>query len=311
MASVGALDLRRQAAIAKGGIVDHRGDVVIQTDVTFDLDKTIFHTLEGFIQRAAIKRDIGVVPFWRDAAVERISAAYSKIERPLQEDKALKEFMMNECDFCMEHADGSFMDHLTFVHDYSAVHFKGHSPRVLLLHSIMGVGTNYFPMKAEKIPKLAALVTPAEMKHIEAFPSILRLLLTWQMTDELQSKLGSLDQLAGIKFHRVIDNKGLELDAEELWVQLNYQMVHLLDFAPTADWAENVSMTIFQVCLGLYDFLNKAGQMRATVKLHPVPASGFVPAFKKRLGVKAVRGFSGKIGHSLNYEIRWKPSSSL
>ena len=51
------------------------------------------------------------------------------------------------CQVKAEHADGSFMDHLLFCHDYCAVHFKGHSPRVLLLHSILGVGTNIFPIK--------------------------------------------------------------------------------------------------------------------------------------------------------------------
>ena len=38
------------------------------------------------------------------------------------------------------------MDHLQFVYDYSSNYFQGHSPRVLLLHSIMGVATNIFPM---------------------------------------------------------------------------------------------------------------------------------------------------------------------
>ena len=53
------------------------------------------------------------------------------------------------------------------------VHFKDHSPRVLLLHSILGVATNYFPMKQELLPKLQGMLTDFENTHVEAFPSIL------------------------------------------------------------------------------------------------------------------------------------------
>ena len=84
--------------------------------------------------------------------------------------------MMNDFNFAMEHADGSFMDHLKFCYEYSATHFRAHSPRVLLLHSILGVATNYFPMKAELLPKLQGMLTDFENTHVEAFPSILRLL---------------------------------------------------------------------------------------------------------------------------------------
>ena len=68
------------------------------------------------------------------------------------------------------------MDHLKFCYEYSATHFRAHSPRVLLLHSILGVATNYFPMKAELLPKLQGMLTDFENTHVEAFPSILRLL---------------------------------------------------------------------------------------------------------------------------------------
>merc|ERR1719223_1154322 len=105
------------------------------------------------------------------------------------------------------------------------------------------------------------------MKHVNAFPSILRLLLTLSLLDELSDKHGSLHNVKGIKFHRVIDNMELELTVEDFWVRLNYQTVHLLDFAPLVDWEKNVSQPIFQVCLDLYGFLMLAGQLRATVSL--------------------------------------------
>eukprot|EP00439_Symbiodinium_sp_Y106_P010187 s9182_g1.t1 len=111
----------------------------------------------------------------------------------------------------MEHADGSFLDHLQFCYEYCAAHFKGHSPRVLFLHSIMGVGTNYFPMKLELVPKLQTLVSDEEFKHIEAFPSILRLLLHFDFVQELESQgPGRLARdFGGVYFHRVLDNKHL------------------------------------------------------------------------------------------------------
>lgn len=79
--------------------------------------------------------------------------------------------MKDECNFKCEHADGSFLDHLQFCYEYGAVHYAAHSPRVLLLHSIMGVATNIFPMGTELVPRLKTMVTPSEYTHIEAFPS--------------------------------------------------------------------------------------------------------------------------------------------
>ena len=61
----------------------------------------------------------------------------------------------------MEHADGSFMDHLQFCFEYSHAHMAGVSPRILLLHSIMGVGTNHFPLTARRV-RLFPPTTPVQ-----------------------------------------------------------------------------------------------------------------------------------------------------
>eukprot|EP00932_Pfiesteria_piscicida_P006869 SRR837773.16840.p3 GENE.SRR837773.16840~~SRR837773.16840.p3 ORF type:complete len:207 (+),score=91.91 SRR837773.16840:96-623(+) len=175
----------------------------------------------------------------------------------------------------------------------------------------MGVGTNYFPMDKSKIPKLQSMLTAEEMKHVEAFPSVLRLLLSWRLLEELTPKVGSLSKLKSIKFHRVIDNMDLEMNMEDFWVQLNYQMIHFLDFAPTADWEHGVSQTVFQGCLRLYDFLNKAGQLRAKVIINPVSISGVMPTLKKVVGARVLAGYSAKIGHSLDYELCWEAGSKL
>ena len=34
----------------------------------------------------------------------------------------------------------------------------------------------------------------------------------------------------------MIDNAVIVMDAEAFWVQMNYQVIHLLDFLPAASW---------------------------------------------------------------------------
>jgi hypothetical protein len=80
----------------------------------------------------------------------------------LSEYAPLFDFMENQCNFKMEHADGSFMDHLFFCRDFSAVHYPQISPKILFLHSILGVGTNFFPMEVGKVPMLKGLLTEEE-----------------------------------------------------------------------------------------------------------------------------------------------------
>merc|ERR1712014_459605 len=155
-----------------------------------------------------------------------------------------------DCDFNCEHADGSFMDHLQFCYEYGLAHFKQHSPRVLFLHSIMGVGTNVFPMAVDKEPKLQSMLTDNEYLHIQAFPSILRLLYTRKLLTELAEHMEHLDSLKSITFHRVIDNKEISLTASQLWVQLNYQVCHQLDFLPVSNWIALKSNAFLSVFIG-------------------------------------------------------------
>ncbi|CAE6914870.1 Tmod2 [Symbiodinium natans] len=215
--------------------------------------------------------------YWSDRSTAHICEAFMKVPAAPRFDAPIIEFMQTECNFCMEHADGSFMDHLRFCFEYSLSHFKGHSPRVMFLHSILGVGTNYFPMEKEKIPKLRELVNEVEMKHIEAFPSILRLLYHGPLMDELLADAETLPKtLQSISFHRVIDNEPLTLTAEEFWVALNYQLMHQLDFLPAANWAEAVDEPFFAFFLGVYEFLTRAGKLEAEVDFDvkmPTPPS--------------------------------------
>ncbi|CAK9071665.1 Hypothetical protein SCF082_LOCUS35408 [Durusdinium trenchii] len=269
--------------------------------------------------------------FWSDEVARKIEADFQALPEAPKHDQALLDFMKNDCDFAMEHADGSFMDHLQFCYEYSVAHFKNRPPRVLFLHSIMGVGTNYFPMQVEKLPKLQALLSEEEFKHIEAFPSILRLLINFDLVQEFldAGPAKVAENFDGIKFHRVIDNKKLSLDADSFWVHLNYQLIHLMDFLPIADWQARMDDTYMDLFLVLFEFMKDAGKLQAHVDLDlgpvenptgnstPTTLVGFlmnrvVPSsLKRRVRKKEIVKYSTEVGHSLDYEILWKGNSNL
>jgi len=321
-ATVSQQNVQRQAAIAWGGATDHTGNVTLVPDKSFDINKTIFKALEGALVRFLMKGKIGNKLFWSDTAVSAIQASYSKMPAAPSIDQAIHTFMIEECDFSMEHADGSFMDHLNFCHEYSAAHFKEHSPKVLFLHSIMGVGTNAFPMGKDKISKLESMLTDFEFKHIEAFPSILRLLTEQTLLETMSASHERLHKLKSITFHRVIDNKVVTMEAEDLWIQLNYQVIHLLDFLPAACWAALLGDPLFQTFVELLTFLRRAGQLRAHVDFEhpsgqtslegqPLTLASYIHCHlpskvTRKMQRKAIRRFSGQIGHSLQFELRWQ-----
>jgi hypothetical protein len=231
------------------------------------------------------------------------------------------EFMQEDCDFAIEHADGSFMDHLKFCHDYCVYNAPGLSPTPLFLHSIMGVGTNFFPMSKNLIPKLKTLVTPADFTQIEAFPSILRLILGTNLLFDISVNSHRLDSLTSLKFHRVIDNEPLTLSGAELWMQLNYQLIHTLDFLPAASWLNQMDDGFMNAFIDLHRILSSSSKMlckvdytagsgESTTDGIPVTLGsiirGLVPDFIiKKLAEKAIGKFSKAIGHDLTYELVW------
>lgn len=314
--------LQRQAAVAQGAALDHTGQVQVTPIANFDLDRTIFQTLEGAVPRFVIKTRIAKEAHWNNPAGANVERAYRGMDigaklPPI--DPALLRFMVEKCNFDVEHADGSFLDHLYFCFEYGAAHYPERSPLVLLLHSILGTGTNTFAMKAELIPQLRSLMTPFDWKHVEAFPSVLRLLYDQPLRRELRQNLQRLDQLQSISFHRVIDNEAITLSGEDFWVQLNYQLIHLVDFLPVANWALHQNDTAFIVFRDLFDLLEQAGQKQA--RLRYAPASGsrqcvgetltwggrlttLIPgALSEKLAAASVRRFSKLIGHNLEYRL--------
>jgi len=318
------LNLQRKAALAGGGAFDHAGQVQIVPMKDFDMGRTIFGGMKGGLARMVMKDKLAKEAYWSDAAVESIESDYaaSEAERaPPPLDQRLVDFMIDECDFSMEHADGSFLQHLVFCHDYAAKWFPEHSPKVALLHSILGTATNTFAMEAKKLPQLEALLTEQESRHVQAFPSILRLFYDGELLPELEANLGRLDRLKGIRFHRVVDDAPLELEAEDLWVNLNFHLMHFVDFMPPANWGAHLSDPLMQQFEALSRLLDAAGQRRAKVEVRfpegPEKPEGETPTFagrlseaiplslKKTLARKIIRKYSEDANHTLAYELAW------
>jgi hypothetical protein len=315
---------QRKAAIARGGAFQHTGKVFVEPIPDFDLDRTIFKTLEGKVARYVMGARVGREAHWREAAARAVQADYEagRAEHPLPEVNAdLMRFLVEECDFDVEHADGSFLDHLYFCFEYAAHHYPQRSALVMLLHSILGTGTNTFAMSADKIPTLRTLMTPFEWTQTEAFPSVLRLLYAGRLRQELRQNAHRASSLKSIRFHRVIDNAPIELSGEDLWVALNYQLIHLVDFLPVANWATHQNDTSFILFRDLYALMSRAGKREASIGYTPASGPRTLEGERHGLGswlttripvrasekmaARSVTRFSERIGHSLDYAITW------
>ncbi|MCU0654809.1 MAG: hypothetical protein MUF64_05815 [Polyangiaceae bacterium] len=315
---------QRKAAIARGSALEHTGKVLIQPIPDFDLDRTIFKTLEGKLARFVMSARVGKEARWLPSAARAVQADYeaARAAHPLPEiDPELMRFLVDECDFDVEHADGSFLDHLYFCFEYGVQHYPQRSPLVLLLHSILGTGTNTFAMPASKIPALRSLLSPFDWTHTQAFPSVLRLLYAGPLRHELRQNLHRPGALRSIRLRRVIDNEPIELSGEDLWIALNYQLIHLIDFLPAANWTAHQNDTSFILFRDLYSLLVQARQCEANIGY--LPASGprsyegeqhslgtwlttCIPVpVSEKMAARSVARFSQRIGHSLEYSISW------
>ena len=256
----------------------HDGEVHCAPTPDFDISKTVFKTLDPALW-PAVRQQYGQLLFWSDRAIERIdreagailgdeSSRWAAVQ---QHSEELLKFMREDCDFDCEHADGSFLDHLQFCYKYCHVHFPAAaSPVVLFLHSIMGVGTNLFPMLLEQRPKLSTLVSQQDLLHIECFPTVLR--LQTDLLDELlampKTKLQQVDgitcyRLLGPDMRRIMcsDNAPLTLRGMDFWKHLNYQLIHFLDFLPASDWDASLHSGMFPPFIGTHRVLQRAGEL--------------------------------------------------
>lgn len=260
--------------LALGRPWDHLGEVVLLYDPTFDLGKTIFHTITKPVNRLAMKARQANKPHFSENQLARIQQlCWERIEKespsrpPVAQLDAILHFMDTECDFKMEHADGSFLDHLEFCRDYSAIHFRSESPRVLFLHSILGVGTNCWPMSQDKLPQFRKLVTDREFQHIEAFPTVLRLIKATSFLDELYTDALGDQKIKGVEFNRALDGAPISMSVEDLWIHLNFHLIHSLDFLPICGWRANANDMFLQEFCSLYVLLEQCGKRKANVDL--------------------------------------------
>ena len=317
-------NLQRKAAIAFAGARDHQGSVKVEPIKDFDLDRTIFNTLEGRAARYIMKKRVGKEISWDDQASEQVEDAYERAVSDLdlpEVDPELMRFLVEDCDFDVEHADGSFLDHLYFCYEYSAKYYPEQSPLVMLLHSILGTGTNTFAMEADKIPALEALLSDFDFRQTAAFPSVLRLLYQGDLRRELRANVHRADKIASITMHRVIDNAPIELSGEDFWIAMNYQLIHLVDFMPVANWATHQNDTSYILFRDVYDLMEVAGTRVARIDYRPPQgprraegeqlgvggwlATRIPVSLAERMAAKSVERFSERIGHSLAYEITW------
>lgn len=316
--------LQRKASIVYGGVRDHAGNVRVEPKKNFDLNKTIFGTLEGKLPRFVMSRRIAKNVYFDQDIAQQIEEQYKKVrdnvELPTVDPKLIR-FLIEECDFDAEHAEGSFLDHLYYGFEYSVQYYPQHSAIPMLLHSILGTGTNTFAMEAQKIPQLKELITDFEWRQVEAFPSVLRLLYDGKIREELLANAHRAKEMQAVHFHRVIDNEPITMSGEDFWIQMNYQIMHVLDFLPTANWAMHHSDNSFVLFKALWEIMTRSGTLEATINYKPptgpkrfvreeadlaMRVIAMAPdTIVDKLAGKSVRNFSDKIGHSLDYSIDW------
>jgi hypothetical protein len=176
-------------------------------------------------------------------------------------------------------------------------------------------------MTADKIPTLQPLMTPWEWTQVESFPSVLRLLYAGPLREELRKNIHRAGAIKSISFNRVIDNAPITMSGEDFWIALNYQLIHLVDFLPAANWSMHQNDTSFILFRDLYHLLEKAGKREAIVGYTPIAGprkpegepqglgewlTTLIPvSISERMAAKSVTRFSERIGHSLDYQITW------
>merc|ERR1712228_600220 len=112
----------------------------------------------------------------------------------------------------------------------------------------------------------------------------------------------------------------IEMDGDAFWDQLNYQLIHLLDFLPAASWKRHADDSFLRNFSGLHGVLTRAGKLRcrvdfdategqsASIEQSPLSLGSLIrtvvpSAILLRMSEKAIGKFSAKIGHSLEYEL--------
>ena len=135
-----------------------------------------------------------------------------------------------------------------------------------------------------------------------------------------------LAQIKAVHFRRVIDNAEHSLSAEDLWIHLNFHLMHFLDFLPAAGWKAQLSEPLFQMFVELYTYLKRVDRIqcqldfslaspceRADASQLPLTLGTLVSTqvpkkLARKLAAKAVRQYSRDCRHSLICEVEFKDS---
>jgi hypothetical protein len=178
-------------------------------------------------------------------------------------------------------------------------------------------------MELKKLPMLQSLVPPEEMALVEAFPSILRLMLHGPFLNELRSAdTAKLAGLQAVHMHRVIDNAPITIDSTQLWASFNYHLIHAIDFLPAASWQRTSGNYFFEIFISLHELLTRTGHLECKLGWQPEWMQPYMPgatpddwrhwlvdmlpsAVILKLASSGIAKYSEGIGHSLDYKITW------
>ena len=112
--------LQRKKALALARPCDSAGEFTATFEAGFDLSRSIFKTLpKNSVKSLVQKTKLDARLMWHVASAVAIERAYACTgpAPSIADDTPLHTFMLAECDFSTEHADGSFMDHLHFCRE--------------------------------------------------------------------------------------------------------------------------------------------------------------------------------------------------
>ena len=99
---------QRKYTIIHGACKDHAGSVTVHPLPEFDLDTTIFTTLEGKLPRLFMTAKIAKESTWNTEIEQSIQTDYAKLKETFEVPSLSAEllnFMETDCDFSAEHAD--------------------------------------------------------------------------------------------------------------------------------------------------------------------------------------------------------------
>ena len=158
----------------------------------------------------------------------------------------------------------------------------------------------------ERAPRCQLLIVPTRSSGRNAIPSSSPFYATWFAS----SVVG------------LLDNGLLTLTAAQLFENLNYQMIHAIDFLPPASWKRTSGTYFFNIFVQLQSILARAGQLRARVGYDPAEqqplVDGAIPNTWRHyliellpttivinLAAKTIAKYSAQVGHSLAYTLEW------